>query len=192
MPELELLPIKEAFPYKPEPWDDPDDPYFSMYQVCSEYDELVTKGLPIETVLWKNDNDYQGDSFALFRTAVPETGEPCDYCREKGRDWTPECEVNKGRPIPGHEWGYLNFGWGSCSGCDALQACDSYEDLDSLRKQLVADIHWEPSAGAMLAWLAVRDWPGQHSWYGDGALKEFLPEAAVVLMGAIVEHARDD
>lgn len=38
-------------------------------------------------------------------------------------------------------FGYLNFGWGSCSGCDALQACDSYEDLESLRNSLVAGIH---------------------------------------------------
>ena len=21
--------------------------------------------------------------------------EPCDYCRQKGRDWTPDCEENK-------------------------------------------------------------------------------------------------
>src|SRR5687767_11654660 len=25
--------------------------------------------------------------------------------------------------------GYLEFGWGSCSGCDALEACESYDDL---------------------------------------------------------------
>jgi len=33
-------------------------------------------------------------------------------------------------------YGYLCFGWGSCSGCDALQACRSYDDADNLIKSL--------------------------------------------------------
>lgn len=30
------------------------------------------------------------------------------------------------------QYGYLKFGWGSCSGCDALQGCDSVLELDEL------------------------------------------------------------
>ena len=39
-------------------------------------------------------------------------------------------------------YGFLVFGWGSCSGCDALQACDSYDDIDALITQLENAIHW--------------------------------------------------
>src|SRR5690606_31726593 len=49
----------------------------------------------------------------------------------------------------GERWGYLEFGWGSCSGCDALQASGSWEDVAKLRNELEADIHWEPSREAM-------------------------------------------
>lgn len=31
-----------------------------------------------------------------------------------------------------NKYGYLEFGWGSCSGCDALEACSNYKDLQSL------------------------------------------------------------
>lgn len=40
------------------------------------------------------------------------------------------------------QYGYLNFGWGSCSGCDALQACTSIEEVHSLAETLNSDIHW--------------------------------------------------
>lgn len=39
-------------------------------------------------------------------------------------------------------YGYLNFGWGSCSGCDALQACTSIEEVFSLAQELENDVFW--------------------------------------------------
>lgn len=41
-----------------------------------------------------------------------------------------------------NKYGLLNFGWGSCSGCDALKACNSYSDVQELINQLEADIEW--------------------------------------------------
>ena len=35
------------------------------------------------------------------------------------------------------KYGYLNFGWGSCSGCDALQACCNIEEIQELINSLV-------------------------------------------------------
>lgn len=39
------------------------------------------------------------------------------------------------------EFGFLSFGWGSCSGCDALQACDSFDAIqkvvDGMEKETV-------------------------------------------------------
>ena len=42
----------------------------------------------------------------------------------------------------GDRYGWLVFGWGSCSGCDAFQACTSLSDLDRLRHQLYESIDW--------------------------------------------------
>ena len=39
-------------------------------------------------------------------------------------------------------YGFLVFGWGSCSGCDALQGCNSYDDIDALIAELENDINW--------------------------------------------------
>lgn len=38
--------------------------------------------------------------------------------------------------------GILTFGWGSCSGCDALEACESQEELDRLQDDLERGIKW--------------------------------------------------
>jgi len=39
-------------------------------------------------------------------------------------------------------FGFLNFGWGSCSGCDGLQACSSFRDIETLIQGLERDIKW--------------------------------------------------
>lgn len=39
-------------------------------------------------------------------------------------------------------YGLLIFGWGSCSGCDALQACKNYEQIDTLITELENQIFW--------------------------------------------------
>jgi hypothetical protein len=38
--------------------------------------------------------------------------------------------------------GFLVFGWGSCSGCDALQRCESYKELGELIENLESGIKW--------------------------------------------------
>lgn len=42
----------------------------------------------------------------------------------------------------GGKYGFLNFGWGSCNGCDALQGCNSYSDVQQLIDELEASIDW--------------------------------------------------
>lgn len=66
-----------------------------------------------EILVESSDDDYQGDSLYLIR-------------REG------ECK----------NIGLLTFGWGSCSGCDALQAVSTPEDLDSLQADLERGIRW--------------------------------------------------
>lgn len=38
--------------------------------------------------------------------------------------------------------GFLMFGYGSCSGCDSLAACDTDEELESLQSRLFESISW--------------------------------------------------
>lgn len=39
-------------------------------------------------------------------------------------------------------YGLLIFGWGSCSGCDALQHCESYAEIGELIQKLRTSITW--------------------------------------------------
>lgn len=39
-------------------------------------------------------------------------------------------------------WGFLIFGYGSCSGCDALQGCSTWEDVNDLIESMWLSIVW--------------------------------------------------
>ena len=77
-------------------------------------------------------------------------------------------------------YGLLIFGWGSCSGCDALQACDSYEEMESLRQKLSNEIHWEPTGKAMSAWIENKDWELEYSWH-TARTKTFVEKCLLYL-----------
>lgn len=60
------------------------------------------------------------------------------------------------------EWfGYLAFGWGSCSVCDALQACESFSDVADLANLLYSQIVKLDSLEK------ARDFVHNHDWGGD-------------------------
>ena len=63
--------------------------------------------------------------------------------------------------------GILIFGWGSCSGCDALQACDSIEEVQQLCDELQDDIKWFDDKNQALQWVLTHDWLGDYSWHQD-------------------------
>ena len=52
------------------------------------------------------------------------------------------------------QYGFLCFGWGSCNGCDALQACETVEELDELIDKLQSDIKWFDSLAEAQAYIA--------------------------------------
>lgn len=58
-------------------------------------------------------------------------------------------------------YGYLTFGWGSCSGCDALEGCSSYDELQELVDGLESSIRWFPTKNALKAWAKDFDWGGE-------------------------------
>src|SRR5581483_8336566 len=55
-------------------------------------------------------------------------------------------------------YGLLIFGWGSCSGCDSLQACDSMKEIEQLRADIHNNIIWKDSAAELLEFTEKRDW----------------------------------
>ena len=61
--------------------------------------------------------------------------------------------------------GHLVFGWGSCSGCDALQACTTYDELQELCDQLQESIIWFEDKKTALEWFVSHDWKGDYSWH---------------------------
>jgi hypothetical protein len=76
----------------------------------------------------------------------------------------------------GNRYGFLVFGYGSCSGCDALEgACgESYEAVVALRDSLFESIRWG-TAEETLAYLESgegKDW----FWYDD-EIKEAIAKA---------------
>lgn len=80
----------------------------------------------------------------------------------------------------GTRYGLLIFGWGSCSGCDALQACGSYEEIEELRKELHDGIRWFDSAEEALKYFEEHDWEGDFYW-NDDETKRFINEGIALL-----------
>lgn len=64
-------------------------------------------------------------------------------------------------PLAGR-YGLLIFGWGSCSGCDALQGCNSHQDLQDLADHLESQILWKTRT-EMIAYFKEHDWEGDYS-----------------------------
>ena len=94
-------------------------------------------------LLQEDDDDYQGDSFLIYK--------------------------NNDR------YGYLNFGWDSCSGCDALQACRTLDDVQELMDLLYAEIQWFDSLEALKEYFANKDW--KLCWEGHSeAFRRFYPQ----------------
>jgi hypothetical protein len=63
----------------------------------------------------------------------------------------------------GSGFGYLQFGWGSCSGCDGLQACNSIEDVQVLIDELKSQIHEFIDKEEALQYFENHDWEGDYS-----------------------------
>lgn len=59
---------------------------------------------------------------------------------------------------PDKGYGYICIGWGSCSVCDALEACDTLEEIVDLYFEIYDQIHWEPDQKLMARWMLIRDW----------------------------------
>ena len=71
------------------------------------------------------------------------------------------------------KYGYLIFGWGSCSGCDGLQACENIKDIQSLMDGIESDIKWFDSLGELKQYFKDKDWKLEFTWHSNET-KEFI------------------
>ena len=69
------------------------------------------------------------------------------------------------------KYGYINFGWGSCSGCDALQACENISDVYTLAKGMYESIRWFDSSDQLLEFINTHDYDGD--WTDKELVTEF-------------------
>lgn len=66
--------------------------------------------------------------------------------------------------LPDDKYAYLTFGWGSCTGCDALERCNSYNDNEELKKlqdELFNGLKIFEGKKATLDFFNNHDWKGE-------------------------------
>ena len=80
----------------------------------------------------------------------------------------------------GERIGYLQFGWGSCSGCDALQACNSIFEIQTLMDNLRDSVKWFMNRAEALEWFKTHNWELDYSWHEDNQ-RRFIKNAIEVL-----------
>lgn len=79
--------------------------------------------------------------------------------------------------------GYLVYGWGSCSGCDAAQAVCSQEDANDLRDEIWGGIRWFDSSTEALNYFTGTDF--ELHFYGSRETfkTDFLDKVIDLLSG---------
>lgn len=65
------------------------------------------------------------------------------------------------------QYGILIFGWGSCSGCDALQACSDIHSLNELIDRLDNDIKWFDTVEQVKEYINSEDRELSYYWHED-------------------------
>ncbi len=116
-----------------------------------DYEPMVT-AFGQRTIVSEDDADYQGDSYRLLGDGDE----------------------------PDQKYGLLIFGWGSCSGCDALQQCDSVAELQDLADSIQDSIKWFCNKSDLRKYMEEHDWEGDWHWRQEAArdfrrqVKEFL------------------
>ena len=80
--------------------------------------------------------------------------------------------------------GHLTFGWGSCSGCDALYGASSYANLDELRDDMERCIVWFDDAEHAAQWFSDHDWAGDYC-EDKKALASFIEKATKAIAALV-------
>ena len=57
-----------------------------------------------------------------------------------------------------NKFGFLVIGWGSCSGCDALQSCSTFDEIQELFEHIQKDVKWFDSKEELKKYFTEKDW----------------------------------
>jgi hypothetical protein len=85
-------------------------------------------------------------------------------------------------------YGYVSVSYGSCSGCDALQACESVRQLQDLCDGIEGSVKWFDSPDALAEWFSSRDWEVQVGYDYNGELKTFVEAVKTRFVSWCTEH----
>jgi hypothetical protein len=105
-------------------------------------------------LLQLSDDDYSGDSYLLFKGEFEFGGHSNQY-------------------------GLLVFGWGSCTGCDALRRCETLEEVEALRTKLADEIRWD-SPENLHKYMKTHDWEGDWTYHRTTG-RAFVAAATILL-----------
>ena len=72
-----------------------------------------------------------------------------------------------------NKYGFLTFGWGSCSGCDALQACDTIDEVQELMDSLYNAIKWFDSLQELKCYISDYSIVELQWYFYSDTFKEF-------------------
>lgn len=90
---------------------------------------------------------------------------------------------------PEKGFGFTVVGYGSCSGCDALEACDSVSDVHDLMQTLDNHITWRESKIELAGFLAIRD-KANHWHWNDDEVNAAADEIVDILSGEAFGESR--
>lgn len=71
-------------------------------------------------------------------------------------------------------YGFVVIGYGSCSGCDALQSCHSYEAVQELINEITANVKWFDSLQETKAYISDDGLRKVNFYYYEDEWKEFV------------------
>jgi hypothetical protein len=77
----------------------------------------------------------------------------------------------------GGRFAFLNFSWGSCSGCDALEAAGgSIKELTELRNRLYGQIRWFETEAELWNWVDDDSFHPTQAYFHRSDFRTFLTE----------------
>lgn len=82
------------------------------------------------------------------------------------------------------KFGYLNFGWGSCSGCDALQACDTFKEAQDLFDYIERQVIWFESIDDAMSFIQSDARTMDYAWSSED-FKTFISKSETYLKNKI-------
>ena len=115
------------------------------------------------------------DYFDNYQPMLKEFGEIAVQVDDVGYEGDSRILYKKGT-----KYGWLQFGWGSCCGCDALQACETIQDVQLLMDELYNSIIWFDTANECLEFFTTHNWETDYS-YSCEEQKEFVKKVCIFL-----------